>query len=249
MKNKLILLTVRPSTTWLQFLNTFQHYEIHVLIDDNTYDPTNDKANYKNIVFVQINAEECEKAGFNNVTYLFFFKITAWDKVLYYIQSFESHDFANVYILEDDVFIYDENTLLAMDEKNKDADLLSNNLSVYINEKSDPYWHWKRILPLPFQPPYFNGMMCCVRFSKKLIQCISDYAKTHKKLFFLEALFPTLCIRNNLIYKKNKEFDTVVYRHDWQIENIKRENIYHPLKDHRFHEVIRKSLNPSGSLH
>jgi hypothetical protein len=242
MKNKLILLTVRPSTVWLDFLNTFQHYEIYVLIDDNNVDPTDYKAKYKNIVFLQIDPTECDKAGFNDVNRQTFGKITAWDKVLYYLHT-SNMDYNYVYILEDDVFIYDENTLLTIDIKNTNADLLSNNLDVYVNETSNQNWHWKNILPLNFNPPYYNGMMCCIRISKKLMQCIGNYAKSNKKLFFLEALFPTLCIRNNLIYKPNKEFETVVFRHDWKLENIKRENIYHPLKDHKFHEVIRNSIN------
>ena len=58
-------------------------------------------------------------------------------------------------------------------------------------------WHWYCI-EIEYPLPYYNGMMCIVRFSNSMMNCINDYAKKHNTLFFLEALFPTIAIKNNL---------------------------------------------------
>lgn len=252
MKSALLLLTVRPSTVWLDFLNKFQHYTVYVIIDDNTYDASTIKAQYTNLHFVQIDEETCDKAGISHVTRIFFGKITAWEKAIYWtlslggLESLGGTDYDSFYFMEDDVFIYNEDTLLHIDEKNKEADLLCNHVTCngLGTDINDPGWHWWKFLPIHVPPPYYRAMMCCIRCSKKMMAAIADYAKAHNQLFFLEALFPTLCIRNHLNCGLMSEFEGVVYRHDWANDKavIKKENIYHPLKDHRFHEELRLDL-------
>ena len=88
-------------------------------------------------------------------------------------------------------------------------------------------------------PPYYNGMMCAVRFSKNMIKCIIDYASKNKTLFFLEALFPTIAKKNNLKYSNPVEFNNIHYRHDFEIKNINDTNLYHPVKNLYDHICFR----------
>jgi hypothetical protein len=139
--------------------------------------------------------------------------------------------------MEDDVLVYNENTIIQIDKQYIDEDLLS---SSYI-ENSDGNkntWYWDRI-NIQYQPPYYNGMMCVVRFSKKMLNCINDYANENNTLFFLEALFPTIAIKNKLNYKTPIEFDKIYYRHDFTGEQFNINNFYHPLKDLNEHNSFR----------
>lgn len=94
---------------------------------------------------------------------------------------------------------------------------------------------------IQFQPPYYNCMMCAVRFSKKMIDCINDYAYK-KTLFFLEALFPTISIKNNLKYSNPIEFNTIYFRHNFEEEKMNINNLYHPVKDLNNHISLRNLL-------
>ena len=98
-------------------------------------------------------------------------------------------------------------------------------------------WHWNSI-HIQYAPPYYSGMMCIVRFSKKMMQCIHNYATLHKTLFFLEALFPTIAIKNTLLYATPPEFTTVYYRHDFN--DINKSNLYHPIKNLNMHVQLRR---------
>ena len=95
-------------------------------------------------------------------------------------------------------FFYDEHVLLNIDSKYDNSDLLSNSYGENtIGHKND--WHWNRI-DINFPPPYYCAMVCCVRISIELLFKIKEYANKYNTLFFLEALFPTICKKYNLQY-------------------------------------------------
>jgi hypothetical protein len=85
-------------------------------------------------------------------------------------------------------------------------------------------------------------MMCAVRFSNKMMKCINNYAKEQNTLFFLEALFPTIAKKNDLAYFTPREFRNIYYRHDFQITDIKDNNLYHPVKNFYAHNIYRQNL-------
>ena len=117
-------------------------------------------------------------------------EITAWDKSLYYFSSINT-EYEKVWFFEDDVFFHDEESLLNIDSKYDNSDLLSNSYYENLNgHKND--WHWDRI-DIRFEPPYYCAMVCCVRISSNLLSKIRNYANEHHTLFFLEALFSTIC--------------------------------------------------------
>ena len=82
-------------------------------------------------------------------------------------------------------------------------------------------------------------MVCCVRMSNKMLKCIYDYANKNKNLFFLEALFPTIAIKNDLIYDTPIEFNEIHYRKDFNITDINKNNLYHPIKNLEEHITFR----------
>jgi len=84
-------------------------------------------------------------------------------------------------------------------------------------------------------------MMCCVRLSNNILKCIKDYAEKYKTLFFLEALFPTIAIKNNLKYSNPSEFDEVTYR-EFQENNLNKINIFHPVKNLNNHIIFREKI-------
>ena len=86
-------------------------------------------------------------------------------------------------------------------------------------------------------------MVCCVRISSNLLSKIRNYANEHNTLFFLEALFPSICKTNNMKYDTPEELRTVVWRENYVDNDIDKHNLYHPVKDIIKHEYYRDMLN------
>jgi hypothetical protein len=242
------IITRKPSKILLDFLNDFKHYDIYIMIDDNNVNYNKYyKKKYDNINFIQIDEKICKKSGFMNVT-----KMTkedhpiSWDKSLYYFSNIQTN-YNNVWFIEDDVYFYNEDTILNIDKKYPNSDILTDKYEEYDSKRKD-YWHWKSIMnKIKIDPPYYKTMVCAVRMSKKLLECIGDYAKNHNTLFYLEAMYPTLAKRNKLKYDNPDELSTVVYRKDWKKEDINKTNLYHPIKDYdiqylyKLYELEKKS--------
>lgn len=235
--NSICLICVKPDKIWCNFLNTFTKYKIFVIIDDNNFDVSSFKSNYSNITFIQINEQKCKDHFFINTSYIYFGKeIIGWDKALYYF-SIENLDNNYIWFMEDDVFFYNENTIENIDNQYVYDDLLSNNYDTNENgDKKD--WLWNKIT-INISPPYYKGMMCCVRLSNKLIQHINDYGKKNRTLFFLEALLPTIALKNNLIYNTPQELNQIHYRKDYNIKDINKKTLYHPIKNLEQHIIFR----------
>ena len=215
------LITLRPNKIWCDFLNNFEKYKIIIIIDDNEFDLNDFKNKYTNIEFIKIDNEICKLYGYIDTNFTLNKLISGWDKALYYF-CFENINYNFVWFIEDDVYFYDENTIINIDDQYTKSDLLSNRCN--INIKGDKnYWHWKQI-NIKYPPPYYYGMMCAVRLSNNMMKCINDYAKLHKTLFFLEALFPTIAIKNNLRCAIIEELSEIHYRCDFEkkmlIQNI-----------------------------
>lgn len=235
--NAICLITFKPNKIWCDFLNSFKNYKIFIIIDDDTFDFTLLLSIYTNITFIKIENEKCKQMGYINVNMELKKLISGWDKALYYF-GVENKIYDLVWLIEDDVYFYDEQSIIEIDKQYIAEDLLSNKYS----ENSDGNknsWHWKSINIQQYSPPYYKGMMCAVRFSKKMFECINAYARLHKTLFFLEALFPTIAIKNNLNYTNPCEFLEIHWRHHFEERNITTQNLYHPIKNLNNHIHLR----------
>ena len=73
----------------------------------------------------------------------------------------------------------------------------------------------------------------------KLLQKIKIYATDHNTLFFLEALFPTITMKYNLIYDTPNELSTIEYRYNFMPHELNKTNLFHPIKDMDKHFIYK----------
>lgn len=234
------LICYKPNDIWIDFLSKFTKYDIYIIVDDNSKDYKEQYSKFSNINIIQINDEECKKKGFVNMNFTINKDITSWEKSIYYFSTINT-EYNKVWFFEDDVFFYDEETLSHIDSQYDNSDLLSNSYSENISgHKND--WHWWRI-NINFPPPYYYAMVCGVRISSNLLTKFKNYANEHNTLFFLEALFPTICKINNMKYDTPIEFKNIVYRHNYVNKDIDKNNLFHPVKDITKHKYYRDIIN------
>lgn len=226
---------VQPQEIWCDFLNSFNHYDVFIVVDDEGFDLSEFRNKYQKINFIQLTQSEC--GDFNRSNILLRHAVSGWDKAI--CSAYDSK-YEKVWLLENDVFFNDENTLLSLDERFPEDDLLSRKYEINKNGQSN-YWHWSRVDPR-VDPPWYNAMVCTVRVSNKLLKCIGDYAKKHNTLFFIEALFPTIAIKNELKYSTPDEFDEILFRKEFNVNNITSNRPYHPVKDLNHHLLFRNHL-------
>ena len=237
--NSICVICRKPNQVWVDFLSKFTHYDIYIMVDDNSENYTELFSSFSNINILQVNNEECEKHGFQNMTFCTTKKnITAWEKAVYYFSTINTK-YQHIWFMEDDVLFYNEQTLLNIDLQYNDHDLLSSSYGENINGSKDT-WHWCKI-NIEFPPPYYCAIGCCVRMSADFIARIKDYANKHKTLFFLEALFPTLCMKYTMKYSTPSEFNRVAFRQN--IVSIDEINIFHPVKQFDKHDILRRVVS------
>lgn len=233
-------ISYKPNKIWFDFLSKFTKYDIYVVIDDNSTNYKELYTNYKNINVIQIDNNNCVNSGFKCTSTVTLKKdVTGWDKAVYYF-SYINNTYHNVWFFEEDVFLYNEKTLLDIDSKYIDGDLLSNKYGEnLLGRNTDWVWH---MINIKFPPPYYCAMVCGVRMSKPMLSAIKEYATTHKTLFFLEALFPSICKRHGLKYDTPDELHTVTHRNVFKDTDINTNNLFHPMKDLNKHIYFRTHL-------
>jgi len=187
--NCVCLICFTPNDIWFDFLSKFTKYDIYIIIDDNSKDYKEEYSKFSNIYIIQINDKDCLESGFINMNFTMNKLVTSWEKAMYYFSTINT-DYNKVWFFEDDVFFFNEQSLISIDSIYNNSDLLSN--TYYENPNGlKNYWNWY-IINIEFEPPYYRAMVCCVRMSLQLLFKIKEYAKKYNTLFFLEALFPTL---------------------------------------------------------
>lgn len=236
--NALCLICREPNKIWCKFLNSFSHYHIFMVVD-YTVDCTDLKKEYTNITFFQIDEDMCTLSGYVNMNLLFSNKlISGWDKAVYYFCKVIQNRYEYVWFVEDDVYFYDETTLLRIDERYHDHDLLSNKFTENVNGKTD-IWHWKKI-EMNYSPPFYKAMVCVIRVSKRMLDTVNEYAQQNNTLFFLEALFPTLAIKNGLSNHQPEEFRYITWKDIHDDTTLLKTHLYHPFKNIEDHVVFRE---------
>jgi len=243
--NIICFLTVKPSELYYneckKLLN--KKYDIFICIDDNEYNIPN----YDNIIpIIKINNKECEDNGFKNTVIYCKNKACSRDKALYYFSRKYNKPFNYIWFIEEDVFFYDINTIINIDNK-YNGDLLSESNIILNNYDDINKWpHWNRVINetnniLTF--PFSKSMICAVRISNKLLKLINNYAEKNKILFMDEALFNTLALQNNLIIINPEELKYITYRDTFNLDNVTNTKyMYHPIKDIEYQSIIRKKL-------
>tara|TARA_R110000868_G_scaffold46244_3_gene152930 strand:+ start:1147 stop:1941 length:795 start_codon:yes stop_codon:yes gene_type:complete len=196
---------------------------------------------------IQISDEDCIRNGFHNsnisdnATHIKKNPI-AYDKFLFYFCKMDTrYDF--IWVFEDDVFIPKVDSILKLHIKYaSDYDLVTPNNWLKANEVLD--WHWKSIVN-NIEPPYYYSMVCAMGIGRKLLQKISEYVDANKSLFYIESMFNTIAMQNNLKVKDAKELKSIVWMGEWGIDEfiLLPDNLFHPKKNIEEHWLYRKQIS------
>ena len=82
-----------------------------------------------------------------------------------------------------------------------------------------------------------------MRASAKLLQLVEQFACRHPKVDkFIEYIFHTLALHNNLSVKCVDALKGIVFRHDWQAHQLNANTMYHPVKSIQKQEEFRAHL-------
>jgi hypothetical protein len=229
-----------PNEEWLRFLNDFNKYDVFMIIDDNSTTYTEYSEKYKNINIIQIDNQDCYNKCYTNCNAAVEFpEVIAWDKSMYYFNEVNT-SYEYVWLVEDDVFIYDENVLMSIDEKHRRADLLT--AFHEINETGEMYsWsHWVNVIHR-IELPWAHSMVCAMRVSKQLLMEIVKYKHKHGHLFFIESMFNTIAHQNNLLIENPVELSNIHWNTSWNRDDIDIKKLYHPFKNIDDHVYIRNN--------
>ena len=270
MKNCIVILCVKREKFITDFLEEMYDYfkekkldyTIYVTIDNNNT-IYKDTEKYK---IIQIDHLLATKEGFKDSLLRYYhrkdskIKSFALDKTLYYFSKNNNYD--NYWLLEEDVFIPSVKTIPSLDKKYKEADLLVKNNN--INESGKMDWHWplmvrdnknklrkKRVekaeksknyyLPLP----WYNSFCCMIRISSKLLDAVKMFAHKNKTLIFMEFMFNTIAMHNNLKLITVEEFKSK-YKYEskskslFEKKEIRKKNLYSQIKDLETQKDFRK---------
>lgn len=239
--NYICLLSVRPTIdtyNFFKYIKQNSSYEVLIVIDDNNYNIPN----YDNEVkIIKINNQVCKKAGYYGSVLWVKDRACSRDKALYYFNT-NNINYNYIWFVEEDVFIPNISTIINMDNKYINDDLLCSSHEVIKEKQND--WHWELVnSQIKVNLPYAKSMICAIRCSKKLMNCINNYANRHKSLFLDEALFNTLALQNNLSVNTIPELSSIIYERFWKLEEFKITNLYHPVKNIKRQLKIRSHIN------
>lgn len=233
MKNILCFLSVRPCEKFLNYWSSLKtpDYDVCVVVDDNTYTiPTYESK--KKIKIIRIDNKICEDAGFKSTVTPCKNRACSRDKALFYFSA-NIIDYEYIWFIEEDVFIPELNAIINIDKKYKKCDLLSTSNRICYNENDSLSWpHWNRVLEECTLPlPFIISMICAIRCSKKMLECIKDYACNHKTLFFCEILFNTIAYHNKLIVETPIELSKIHWIKTWDKKDVCKNMLLHPIKE------------------
>ena len=246
-KNALCLLCVTPNPIWLDFLATFTNYTLYIMVDKQDYDLTDVKAKYPMIQFLQIPGNICKALGYNDSNTAVYpaYVTIAWDKAIYYFSE-RNTIHPHVWLVEEDVFFYNEQTLTDLDAKHSQSDLVISPTTDRSWDAKQPWdWHWCNI---PFDDTlvtYNNllrGMVCGARMSNQLFKLCANYAQKNKqrKLMYIETLFPSLAKHNGLQIATPDELKEITWNTKWTEKfPLTSGHMYHPMKDIGLHKTLR----------
>lgn len=233
------LLCIKPHIDHINFLKDLPGYEIYFICDSNEQ---LDEPPAPHIHFIQINDEECRNSKYINAAITVHKEITSWDKSLYYFCKLNKN-YSYIWFIEDDVFIPEESTIHNIDIKYPGADLVVGGHSE--NKTGDMGWHWGSVWERAkhrIDLPWYSAMVCSVRMSRTLLDCLAKEIERQERVLFVEMFFNTVAAHNSLIVTVAPELSTIHYRKDWDGNEFNKTNLFHPIKDISTHNEIRTNL-------
>lgn len=246
MRKAICLLVKEPNKVWIDFLNTFTEYDIFIIVDDNssTYEELKEDL-AANIHIIQMDNSKCYEKGYTNCNSAVGFPdVISWDKAMFIMNEVYTN-YEHTWFIEDDVFLYDEQTLLNIDLHDQYicADFLSARNDI-MEENDQNKWqdwwnHWVNIYD-KIELAWSHSMVCACRISRSLLDKVVEYKNKRGNLFFIEAMFNTIALHNNLVLKTPIELSNIHWRTEWNRDDIDKTKLYHPIKNIMDHKYIRE---------
>jgi hypothetical protein len=235
-KTAICILSRNFNETWMDFLKTFTHYDLYMVVDDNTtlYDTT-----IGNVTIIQVPDNVCTENNYYKSSCWSNLKdIVAWDRALYYFNRVNTN-YDHIWFMEDDVFIAGEHILRSVDEKYPTSDLLCAFHEINETGNVRQGWnHWVNVIHR-IGTPWAHSMISCARLSNRLLKRVDDYV-SDRHLMFIEALFNTLALHHGYAVDNPEELkDTIAYDTKWNRDEVDITKIYHPFKKMEDHVYIR----------
>jgi hypothetical protein len=224
MQNAIVLLCFRPDEQMIAFYRGFQQhgYHVYVLVDDNHWQTENSQG----IQYIQIDDSLCVAEGFYglNPEIKKPSNCSAWDKAVYFFSK-EKTSYDNVWFIEDDVFIPALQTIVSIDRKYGDADLISASNTINTTGELLSWWWWqfipKNVLPLPWAA----SMVCAVRISQLTLQHVGQLIQEQRAKMNDKRLL------NQLLYGLFMLFIPKIKWRYWQYRK-------YPFIEYLFHTVV-----------
>ena len=238
-KKNICILCIKANKETFLFAETlYDEYNVYICIDDNECElPIYDETKINIIRFYDNESEEHYFKG--SVVYAED-RACSRDKALYYFCKINTN-YEYVWFLEEDVFIPHKNTLSYIDNLYETEDLLtSEHIIKKSNDDNSPYWQhwWRNEKKIVF--PWAHSMICAVRVSNTLMNCILEFVNNNQYLLFDELLFNTIALHNNLCVGTPIELSNIVFSFvDIIPDNINEHYLYHPIKNLKKQEELR----------
>lgn len=214
-------------------------YHVYIVIDNNSY--TIPPYDTEKVTVVRYELGVAEEKGYKGSVLWFLNRASSRCKALYYLCEINTIEYNGIWMIEDDVFIPSLHTLSFLDEKypSSESDLLCSSNTITNLERGD--WHWFRNKG-KIELPWAGSMICAIRVSQKLLDEIKKYANQHGQLLMDEMLFNTLALHAKLNVVTIPELSSVVYQHEWKINDITEQHLYHPIKNYQTQNKYRSQL-------
>jgi hypothetical protein len=240
------LLTLNPKRELIEFYKNIStnNYDFYCIVDNNNINKSliNDNVN-----FIQIDDHFCARNGFHGFNPVIRKRnaplVSAWDKAIFYFCRL-NRSYEHIWFVEDDVFVPDFNLFQTTDSRYQNTDLLSSKIEVNVTGELKSWVWWKMASHSNIPLPWAKSMVCAFRVSKILLQLLDQHVSKNKNKYkFIEYIFHTLALHNELTVKEADSLSGIVYRRDWVKEDLNFNTFYHPVKSIEQQILFREYLN------
>ena len=220
--------------------DTEREYDFYICIDKGVEINNNDE----NISLLFVDGKSAEEKGFKSSVLYFQGRACSRDKALYYFSIEKPDVYDNVWMIEDDVFFYNLETIRRLDRRYPSSDLITKQFDIVRNEheKNKMSWDNWHFLNDKIGFPWTKGMISVIRVSSLLLATIRDYALKNKTLLFDESMFTTFSLHYNLTVETPDEFQEVFWNDNINWNYLNSTHFLHPVKDISFHEKLRHNI-------
>jgi hypothetical protein len=235
-KNVVCFLCVCPNEIVINFAKKIlKKYKVYIVCDDiYCVTPTE-----QDITYIKISDEECMRAGYTKSNVAIDKIPSAWDKALYYF-CVKDTVAQNVWFIEEDVFIPRVSIFSDIDENYPTADLIAKQ---NVPQDEDPEFTWWFDADGMIDKPFYRSLVCATRVSRQLLNKVSEIVASNGRLFFIEIMFNTIATQQHMQLVMPEELSKIIWRHDWNIDDIDENHMFHPVKNTRNQKEYRTVLS------